>query len=71
MSMIEVPEVRIAGQSVGPVWFTQRPDAAFHDFMAQWMDRPVDGALGGSAFRFFRMTVDYPRARASFVRPGD
>ena len=71
MSMIEVPEVRIAGQAVGPVWFTQRPDAAFHEFMAQWMDRPVDGALGGNAFRFFRMTVDYPRARASFVRPGD
>lgn len=70
MGMIEVPEVSIAGQTVGPVWFTQRPDAAFHEFMAQFMDRPLDGALGGNAFRFFTVTIDYPGAAAFFRRNG-
>jgi hypothetical protein len=31
------------------------------------MDRRVDGALGGSLLRYFTVTVDYPRARASFL----
>jgi len=68
MSMILVPEVSVAGFSVGPVWFTERLDANFHKFMSQWMDRPVDGAVGGNVFRFFRITVDYPAALAYFLR---
>jgi len=68
MAMIEVPEVTIAGHAVGPVWFTERPDRNFHEFMAQWMDRPVEGAIGGNGFRFFVMTVDYPGAAAYFTR---
>ncbi|MGE0553348.1 MAG: hypothetical protein AB7R55_07945 [Gemmatimonadales bacterium] len=67
MAMIEVPEVTIAGHAVGPVWFTERPDRNFREFMAQWMDRPVEGAVGGNAFRFFVMTVDYPGAVAYFA----
>ncbi|HEX6052365.1 MAG TPA: hypothetical protein VFZ21_24030 [Gemmatimonadaceae bacterium] len=67
MRMIEVPEVSIAGVRVGPVWFTERPDANFHQYMSQWMDRRVDGALGGNALRFFRVTVHYPAAVAHFV----
>lgn len=70
MAMIEVPGIQIAGHVVGPVWFTQRPDRAFHEYMAQWMDRPTDGALGGNALRFFRVTVDYPGAVAAFERVG-
>jgi len=66
--IIEVPELTIAGHTVGPVWFTRRPDSAFHEFMSQWMDRQVEGALGGNAFRWFRIDVDYPGARASFRR---
>jgi hypothetical protein len=69
MAMIQVPEVRIADLGVGPVWFTERPDANFHQYMAQWMDRPVEGALGGDALRFFRVTVDYPAAVARFEVP--
>jgi hypothetical protein len=69
MPMIEVPLVQIGGYEVGPVWFTMRPDANFHDYMSQWMDRRIDGALGGSALRYFRVTVDYPRATARFERP--
>ena len=66
--MIEVPRVTVAGHEVGPVWFTVRPDRAFHEWMAQWMDRPLDGALGGSALRYFRVLVNYPEAYAAFER---
>jgi len=68
MAAIEVPRVSIAGYDVGPVWFTQRPDRSFHSYMAQWMDKPTDGALGGSALQYFRVTVDYPNAVAVFAR---
>ena len=70
MPMIEVPEISVAGLSVGPVWFTMRPDRNFHEFMSQWMDRRIDGALGGSALRFFRVIVDYPNAVAAFEQSG-
>lgn len=66
LPIIEVPEVMIAGFTVGPVWFTMRPDPNFHVYMSQWMDKQVEGALGGSAFQFFRITVDYPNGAAYF-----
>ncbi len=62
--MIEVPAVEIGEHSVGPVWFTARDDPNFHEFMSQWMDKQVDGALGGSALRYLRFTMDYPAAQA-------
>ena len=65
---IRVPEVKVGGVSVGPVWFTERPDRNFHEYMTQWMDRRVEGAIGGSAFRYLRVTIDYLRARARFER---
>jgi hypothetical protein len=68
MAAIEVPRVSIAGFDVGPVWFTQRPDRSFHSYMAQWMDKRTDGALGGSALQYFRVTADYPNAVAVFER---
>lgn len=71
MSMIEVPTVSVAGHSIGPVWFTRRADKNFHEFMSQWMDRKVDGAIGGNALRYFRITIDYPNAVALFERPGN
>lgn len=67
-AMIEVPEVTIAGYSVGPVWFTRRADKNFHEFMSQWMDRRIEGALGGNALRFFRIVVDYPQQSAFFEK---
>jgi len=67
--MIEVAEVTIAGYTVGPVWFTRRTDNSFHTFMSQWMDRQIEGALGGNALRHFRIVVDYPHARAIFEKP--
>jgi len=64
--IIRVPEVTIAGHTVGPVWFARRPDGNFRKHMAKFMDRPVDGALGGSLFQYFELTLDYPGARAHF-----
>ncbi len=65
--MIEVPTVTIGGHQVGPVWFTARDDPNFHEYMSQWMDKSVDGALGGSALRYLTVTVDYPAATACLV----
>jgi hypothetical protein len=51
---------------VGPVWFTRRPDRNFHEYISSMMDARVEGALGGSALHFFRVTVDYPGRVAVF-----
>jgi len=59
--MIRVPVIVVAGQKIGPVWFTRRPDKAFDEFMSSMTDAPVVGALGGSGLRYFRITVDYAR----------
>ncbi|HEX7326402.1 MAG TPA: hypothetical protein VF292_13790 [Rhodanobacteraceae bacterium] len=64
--IIEVPKVEIAGWSVGPVWFTERPDSAFYDMMSSTMDKRPDGAAGANIFRHFVMTIDYPKATAYF-----
>jgi len=66
MPAIEVPVIDVAGASVGPVWFTWRPDQAFHEYMSGMMDRQVEGALGGNALAHFVMTIDYPGAAAYF-----
>jgi len=67
--IIEVPDVRIAGHEIGPVWFARRPDPGFRRAVAQLMDRPGDGAIGGSALRHFqRVTVDWANATAVFER---
>lgn len=65
-SMIEVPHVTVGRHTVGPVWFTARPDSAFVDYMSSMMDQTIYGALGGSAFKYFRLIMDYPRAKAYF-----
>ncbi len=66
--MIQVPNITVAGYTVGPVWFTERPDKNFHEWMSQWMDKEIDGALGGDALKFFKITLDYPNAKASFEK---
>lgn len=67
-AMILVPSVRLAGVDLGPAWFTRRADANFGDFMSRWTDRPVVGALGGSAFAHAEFTLDYPAARLAVRR---
>lgn len=68
-AMIEVPAVEIGGHTVGPVWFTRRPDKSFHEFMSRMMDQRIEGALGGSALQYLRVTVDYPNAVAVVEKP--
>ena len=67
-AMIEVPRLTVAGYSVGPIWFTRRADKSFHEFMSKFMDKRVEGALGGNALHYFRITVDYPNALATFEK---
>ena len=64
--IIEVPKVTVAGYTVGPAWFAKRPNFGGS---ASYTDRYVDGALGGSVFQYFAITMDYPNARATFRRP--
>lgn len=67
--MIEVPKVTLAGHDIGPVWFTRRPDKNFHEHMARMMDKPPDGAIGGSALRHFaRVTADWANAAVVFEK---
>jgi hypothetical protein len=67
-AMIEVPRITVAGFTVGTVWFTRKPDPNFHVYMSQFMDKRIEGALGGSALKYFRVSVDYPNAVAVFER---
>ena len=67
-AMIEVPKIKIAGYEVGPVWFTRRANKNFHELMSRFMGKQVEGAVSGNAFRFFRITVDYPKAVAVFEK---
>lgn len=66
--MIEVPKLVVGGYEVGPVWFAWRPDQAFHEYMAQLMDKPTEGALGGNAYRTLRLSVDWVAGTATFER---
>ena len=67
--MIEVPKITLGGYEVGPVWFSVQSDATFHEYMAQWTDQSTEGSLGASAYKYLRMTVDWPNAVAVFERP--
>ena len=37
--------------------------------MSRFMDKTIEGALGGNVLRSFRLTVDYPGAAAYFEKP--
>lgn len=65
--MIRVPRIRVGRETIGPVWFTQRPDRNFSQFMSRYTDQPVEGALGGSAWKGVTLVLDYPRARAAIL----
>jgi hypothetical protein len=67
--MIEVPSLTVGGYRVGPVWFVERPNKTFDEFMSAMTAARVEGALGGSALRYLRVTVDYPHAIAVFEKP--
>jgi hypothetical protein len=66
-AMMRVPTIEVGGRQIGPVWFTERPDRNFRDFMSQYMDKPIEGALGGSAWRYVMLVLDYPGAKAALL----
>ncbi len=57
--VIEVPEVEIGGNKVGPVLFAERPDKVWSEWMIATMDKVVKGAIGGSALKYLKVTIDY------------
>jgi hypothetical protein len=57
--VIEVPIVKIGGIEVGPVLFSKRPDEDWSKGMIRTMDKIVKGAIGGSAFKYLKVTIDY------------
>jgi hypothetical protein len=57
--VIEVPIVKIGGIKVGPVLFSKRPDEDWSKGMIMTMDKIVKGAIGGSAFKYLKVTIDY------------
>ena len=68
LPIIKVPEIGIAGYEVGPVWFTKRPNRNFVRRMSRWIDKTIYGAVGSSAFQYFRIIIDYPEEKAVFYR---
>jgi hypothetical protein len=66
LRMIRVDQVEIAGLQSGPVWFTERQDASFHDYMSSITDRRVEGSIGNNAFERVVMTIDYPGGKGWF-----
>ena len=62
--MLQVPSITLGNVEVGPVWFSRRPDQAWSSEkygMIRTMDKVVKGALGGSALRYTKVTIDYPK----------
>ena len=69
-SMIEVPQVQVAGLQAAPVWFTRRADEHLA-WMSSFMDKPISASIGGNFLRHFRVTVNYPAAVAHFEPPAE
>ncbi|NOT37980.1 MAG: hypothetical protein HOP11_11430 [Saprospiraceae bacterium] len=57
--VIEVPIVNINGHEIGPVLFAMRQDKVWSEGMIKSMDKVVKGAIGGTALKFFKITIDY------------
>ena len=53
------PKVKIGSYEVGPVLFSQRPDENWSQGMIATMDKVVQGAIGGSVLKYFKVTIDY------------
>jgi hypothetical protein len=66
--MIQVPQVTIGTSTVGPAWFAKRPDENWSKWMIGSMDKVVKGAVGGSVFQYYVVTIDYNSELARFVK---
>jgi hypothetical protein len=68
-AMIEVPSMKLGGYTLGPVWWEERGSTGFHKLMDGLMDKPIQGSLGGAAFRHLAVTIDYVAGVACFDAP--
>ena len=66
--IIEVPIVKIGEYEVGPVLFARRPDKNWSEGMIHSMDKIVKGAIGGSALKELKVTIDYNSELILFER---
>jgi hypothetical protein len=73
LSLIRVPSVSVAGDDLGPTWFsvlaggpTTPPSGAAN--APAWTKRQ-GGTIGGSLLRRFVVTLDYPRGVVRFDKP--
>lgn len=66
--LIRVPAVKIASHEIGPVWFARRPNKAYDESMAEYMDCKCAGAIGGNILKNFDVTIDYPGKAAWFYK---
>jgi hypothetical protein len=66
--MIQVPQIKIGNTTAGPVWFAKRPDEAWSKGMITSMDKVVKGAVGGSLFQYYKVTIDYNSELARFEK---
>ena len=66
--IIEVPIVKISGYEVGPVLFAVRRDEVWSKGMVASMDKVVKGAIGGTALKYFKITIDYNSELIRFER---
>jgi hypothetical protein len=67
--LIEIPNIKVAGWRIGPVWFAEVPDAYFSrntPGVGQLVDKPVHGVAGPNIFEHFSMTLDYQTGKAWF-----
>jgi len=69
VDLIGVPNVFIAGYDVGTIWFAKRPDRVYDGMMKALMDKPILASIGGTAFRQFKLTLDYVNQRVTFEKP--
>lgn len=67
--LIEVPRLKIGGHEVGPAWFAERRDESWSKGMIGSMDKVVQGAVGGSAMKYLKVTIDYNSELIAFERP--
>lgn len=69
VKLIEVPQMEIGGNVVGPVWFCSRPDANYLDYMSRFTGIPAMGSLGGNCLSYFKLSVDFQNKLAQFSLP--
>ena len=57
--LLKIPAIKVGGHIVGPIWFAKRSNAVYEKYSKKYVDRPIDGAVGGNILKNFLVTIDY------------